>query len=308
MNSVNINQSEIRNISRNIQMIQINPTHCVYKVTTNHTSELSYGLIDGENGSSNSNGHELIVQGLCLLNDFNEYIDMGCSDFPSEGDCSLILSQGHIDLFAQYGFCVFHDFGSIYMGDVGFKSHNDEMISFELPSFEFNSYSPSPLIDYKKCSHDNIYDIIEAHPELAKSIYSFDYNRHVIIDLNGDYLPLAVAYSDYWGMLSSKKYDLNLVSQWIKNNSDVVVLSKTDNLSLTQDNLIIDLPDWDDSGVCDQTIEFLVKLNKDEYNSMMKIVDDKKQQSDVYKAIWDIDLIGLNHCATYSKSYYDSEL
>lgn len=309
MKTLTLNQSEIQSITRDVKMIQLNSTHCVYKVTSNHTSEKSYDTLDGQIDSSNSKGHESSVQGLCLLTDFNEYISIGDYELPSEGDSTLILSQEHINLFSQYGFTVFYDDKSCYLGDIAFTSKDNVMISFDMPSFNINDYSPSTMLSYESLFHKNIFDVIEKHPELANSLYTFDYKLHLIKDLNGDYLPLGVIYTDTCGYMSSKKYDLDLVSEWIKANSNVVVLSNIDNLSITQDNFAFNLPDWDSSGQDEQAIEFYIKFTKEQYNLLMAIVNEcPEKHMDIHEAIWNTDIINLNHCAEYSNSYHASQL
>jgi hypothetical protein len=308
METITLNNSENRITSRDIKMIQINSTHCVYKVTSSYKLEKFYDTLEGQSSYHSSNGSVSVVQGLCLLVDFYEYISIGDTDLPSEGDKTLILSQGHIDLFSQYGFTVFLDDKSFYLGDVAFTSKDNAMISFEMPSFNISDYSPSKMLDYQNLSHYNIFDVIEKHPELSQSLYTFDYKLQIIKDLNGDYLPLGIIYTDTFGFLSSKKYDLNLVTEWIKSNSNVVVLSIANNLSMNQDNFVSKLPNWDNSGKDEETIEFYIKFNKDEYNILMNIVNSCPENNiDIYEAIWNTDLINLNNCANFSKSYFDAK-
>lgn len=294
-------QEKISTIFREYSMIHIDFGYCVFKVIENKKINKIDRVNSLTTGNTVTSDKPYTVQGLCLISDFQKAFSDNVTPRPLH---SLILSDAQLDLFAQYGFHVFDR--NSKNSDTAFTSIKGIITEFNPPEFNIDLLSPSFELSYNSLFHSNIFDIIEAHPELLNSIYIVNSSEHYIKHLDGSYMPIGITFSYSDGNMSLKKYDLNMVEDFIKNRDGIIVFqSSFRSKQITEDCLQTSVPIYNNKSGLNKEIQFFIKPTKLEFNKMKQHIFKSGGFKSYTEAVWELDLFGLNSCSIANNSYHD---
>jgi hypothetical protein len=206
----------------------------------------------------------------------------------------LILSQHHLDIYAKLGF---HAFSSNLFAQTSYEFLGEGLFNEFKNDNDFNlaNYAPVKDISYQDKHHKNIYDLLMEYPDLIEDLFIIDDMTNSIFNLKKEAQPVALMFDYMNGYLSNRKYDLEKVSEWIKERGGIIVFQHSNKSyeKISVNNFIQTVPDYNNDSGKEQHISFFLSPSKEEYQQLAQLTDNFRS-SDIFEFIWDNDLFGLN--------------
>jgi hypothetical protein len=295
MNTPNVKnniQEAVTKVVREYSYFDIDEKYCVFKVE-------EVQVYTGKN--INCFDEETIIkkdsiisnhQGVCTIVDFNKCMTEG--GIPSALRLN-IFSGSHLDLFAKYGFNAFDEHLWSNKNNIEFLGEGLFNVNETMNDLKINDYKALPELIYDDYhSHDNIYDILLDHPELSHSLYFRNTSNHRITDLNGEYIPIGIHFDYCSGNIDNESYDLEKLSEWIKNRGGVIVMAATRRCpNLDPDNFILDVPYYNNEDGNRKYMDIIIEPTNDEFNLISNMIKESKEYISLHDCIKKSDCFGL---------------